>query len=165
MLSERPIRGARSGASKESILPRKDRSTAKFVARASWRSNWQTMKKLLIVTAVIEAGAGVGLLFNTSATVAILLGSSLDTPPALALGRVAGAALFALGMACWLAYYAAQSCAARGLVSAMVLYNLGAVVILGSAGIRLQPVRVVLWPAVVLHAVMAVWCVTCFLIK
>jgi hypothetical protein len=78
---------------------------------------------------------------------------------------VAGTALFALGVACWLAQYDAQSCAARGLVSAMVLYNLGAVVILGAAGIRSQPVGVALWPAVVLHAVMTVWCVMCLLGK
>ena len=43
----------------------------------------------------------------------------------------------------------------------MVLYNLGAVVILGAAGIGSQPVGIALWPAVILHAVMAVWCVTC----
>ena len=83
------------------------------------------MKRPLIVTAVIELGAGVALLCFPSATVALLLGSPLDTPTALTLGRLAGTALFALGVACWLAQYDAQSCAARGFVSAMVLYNLG----------------------------------------
>jgi len=123
------------------------------------------MKILLAVTAVIEAGAGVGLMCCPSASVALLLGSPLDAPAALTLGRVAGAALFALGVACWLAQYDAQSCAAKGLVSAMVLYNLGAVVIFGSAGFRLQPVGIALWPAVVLHAAMTVWCITCLLRK
>lgn len=60
----------------------------------------------------------------------------------------------------WTNPYDAQSCAARGLTSAMVLYNLGAVVILGIAGIRSQAVGIALWPAVVLHAGMTVWCVT-----
>jgi hypothetical protein len=119
------------------------------------------MKKLLIVTAVIELGAGVALLCCPSATVKLLLGSPLDTPTALTLGRVAGAALFALGVACGLAQYDAQSCAARGLVSAIVLYNLGAVIILGAAGIHSQPVGIALWPAVVLHAGMTVWCIVC----
>jgi hypothetical protein len=123
------------------------------------------MKRLLIVTAVIELGVGVALLCLPSATVTLLLGSGLDTPAAVALGRVAGTALFALGVACWLAQYDAQSCAARGLVSAMVLYNVGAVAILGAAGIRSQPVGIGLWPAVVLHAVMTVWCVTSLLRK
>jgi hypothetical protein len=123
------------------------------------------MKRLLIVTAVIELGAGVALLCFPSATVALLLGSSLDTPAAMNLARVAGAALFALGVACWLAHYDAQSRAAKGLVSAMVLYNLGAVIILGAAGIRSQPVGIGLWPAVILHAVMTIWCATSLLRK
>jgi len=124
------------------------------------------MKRLLIVTAGIELGAGVALLCFPSATVALLVGSSLDAPAAVTLGRVAGAALLALGVANWLAQYDAQSCAARGVVSAMVLYNLGAVVILGAAGIRSQqPVGIALWPAVVLHAAMTIWCVTRLLRK
>ena len=121
------------------------------------------MKRLLIVTAVIELGAGVALLCFPSATVALLLGSLLDTPAAMNLARVAGAALFALGVACWLARDNTQSRAARGLVSAMVLYNLGAVIILSAAGIRSQPVGIALWPAVVLHAVMTIWCVASLL--
>jgi hypothetical protein len=117
------------------------------------------MKPLLIASALIEVGAGLALVCWPSPMVMLLLGSGLDTPAAVALGRLAGAALFALGIACWLAYYDAQSCAARGLVSAMVLYNLGAVVILGAAGIQARPAGVALWPAVVLHLAMAVWCV------
>jgi hypothetical protein len=123
------------------------------------------MKRLLIVTAVIELGAGVALLCFPSATVALLLGSLLDTPAAMNLARVAGAALFALGVACWLAQYDAQSRAAKGLVSAMVLYNLGAVIILGAAGIRSQPVGIGLWLAVILHAVMTIWCAASLLRK
>ena len=123
------------------------------------------MKALLILTAVIELGAGLALLGFPSATVALLLGSPLDAPAAVALGRLAGAALFALGIACGLAHYDAQSCAARGVVSAMVLYNLGAVVILGVAGIQLRPAGIVLWPAVAFHAAMTAWCVTRLLRK
>jgi hypothetical protein len=122
------------------------------------------VKRLLIVTAVIELGAGVAFLCLPSATVTLLLGSGLDTPAGVALGRVAGAALFALGVACWLAQYHEQSCAAMGLVSAMVLYNLGAVIILSAAGIRSQRVGIALWPAVVLHAVMTIWCVASLLL-
>jgi hypothetical protein len=123
------------------------------------------MNRLLKLTALIEAATGFGLIVLPSVVVRLLLGSSLDTSAAVTLGRVAGVALLALGVACWLAQYDAQSCAARGLVSAMVLYNLGAVVILGAAGIRSQPVGIGLWPAVVLHAVMTIWCVTSLLRK
>jgi hypothetical protein len=123
------------------------------------------MSRLLKLTALIEAATGFGLIVIPSVVVRLLLGSPLDTSAAVTLGRVAGAALLALGVACWLAQYDAQSCAARGLVSAMVLYNLGAVVILGAAGIRSQPVGIALWPAVVLHAVMTIWCVMSLLRK
>jgi hypothetical protein len=85
------------------------------------------MKPLLVVTAVIELGAGLALLGFPSAAVALLLGSSLAMPAAVTLGRLAGAALLALGLACWLARRDVQSRAARGLVAAMLLYNFTAV--------------------------------------
>ena len=117
------------------------------------------MKKLLIVTAVIELGAGLTLLGFPSVAVAFLLNPPLDQRVGVVLGRVAGAALFALSIANWLAHYDEQSCAARGVVTAMVLYNLGAAVILAVAGIQLRPVGFALWPAVALHASMTIWCV------
>ncbi len=83
----------------------------------------------------------------------------------LTVARVAGAGLLALGIACWLAAHDTQSCAARGIVSAMLVYNLFAVFILGAAGMWSSSVGILLWPAVVLHAAMAVWCVTSLLGK
>ena len=118
------------------------------------------MKTLLRVTAVLEGVTGLTLLLSPALTVSLLLGASLDRPAAVTLGRVAGMALLALGVACGLAHYDAQSRAARGLITAMTLYNLGAVVILCTAGIGSQPVGVALWPTVVLHAGMTVWCIT-----
>jgi hypothetical protein len=123
------------------------------------------MKNLLTVTAVIELGAGLAFVILPSAAVTLLLGPSLDITAALTLARLAGVALIALGVACWFARLDVQSSAARGLVGGMVVYNLGAVVILGTAGIRSQTVAVALWPAVVLHAGMAVWCIACLRIR
>jgi hypothetical protein len=40
----------------------------------------------------------------------------------------------------------------------MVVYNLGAAVILAAAGIRSTPAGIGLWPAVILHAAMTLWC-------
>jgi hypothetical protein len=122
------------------------------------------MNRLLTLTALIEAPTGLALLAVPSAVVRLLLGGEISGA-SVPLGRVAGAALFALGVACWLARYDVQSCAARGLVSAMVLYNLGAVVILGAAGLQSRPTGVALWPAVLLHAAMTAWCLTSLLRK
>jgi len=119
------------------------------------------MKTLLIVTAVLELGAGLALLCCPAATAVLLLGSSLDTPVALTVARVAGAALLALGVACWLARGDGRSRAARGLGAAMLLYKLDAVTILASGGIGSGLIGVGLWPGVVLHAAMAVWCIAC----
>jgi hypothetical protein len=123
------------------------------------------MKRLLIVTAVIELGAGLALLCCPSAAVTLLLGSPLKSSAAVALGRLAGVALFALGIANWLAHYDGQSRVARGVVAGMTLYNLGAVVILGAAGLQLRPAGVALWPAVALHLAMTFWCITRLLRK
>ena len=119
------------------------------------------MKTLQTVTAVIEMGAGLALLCFPSTTVALLLGSPLDTPTALTVARVGGAGLLSLGVACWLARGDTQSRATRGLVAAMLLYDVAAVAILAFAGIGFGLHGVALWPAVLLHAVMTVWCVTC----
>jgi hypothetical protein len=115
---------------------------------------------LYAATAAIEVGAGLALLCLPSAAVQILLGAPFEAPEALAVARVGGAALLALGVACWLARGDTKSRAARGLVAAMVIYNLGVAFILGTAGIRSSPVGFVLWPAaVLLHAAMAIWCI------
>ena len=121
------------------------------------------MKTLHTVSAVIELGAGLALLVFPSVVVNLLLGSPLDALAAIALGRLTGAALLALGVACWLARGDTLGCAARGLVVAMLVYNIGAVVVLGVAGVQLPTTGIALWPAVVLHAGLAFWCV-CVLI-
>jgi len=123
------------------------------------------MKPLLLATAALEAGVGVGLLAAPSAVAQVLLGATLDSPVAMAVARVAGAALLALGVACWLAASDTESCAARGVVSAMALYNLGAVIILAAAGSQWERAGIALWPAVILHAAMTVWCITSLLRK
>src|SRR5207244_12720296 len=53
----------------------------------------------------------------------------------------------------------AETRAANGLVTAFVLYNFGAAVLLAFASIGLRLSGLCLWPAVLLHAVMGAWCV------
>jgi hypothetical protein len=119
------------------------------------------VKALHTVTAVIELGAGLALLCWPSVTVALMVDAPLEAPAALTVARVGGTGLLALGVACWLARGDTQSRAARGLVAAMLLYDVAVVAVLAFAGIGLGLHGVALWPAVVLHAVMTVWCVAC----
>lgn len=116
------------------------------------------MHRLLAVTALLEGAAGLALVALPSLIAALLLGSSLDTAAASTLARVAGVALFALALTCWLARHDGQSRAARGLVTAMALYHFGVALVLAYASIGLALSGRALWPTTVFHAAMAAWC-------
>jgi hypothetical protein len=116
------------------------------------------MKKLLTLTAIIEAATGVGLLAAPAVLVRLLLNAALDTPAALTVARVGGTALLAISVACWLSRENG-----RALVAAMLLYNVVVAGLLVHAAFALALSGLGLWPAVILHAVMTVWCVTTLL--
>jgi hypothetical protein len=118
-------------------------------------------KYLLIVTALVEVGAGLALAIAPSALVALLFSSPLTTSVGMTVGRIAGAALIALGAACWLAQDDERSRAATGLIVSMLLYNTAAVALLGYAGVVAGLAGVGLWPGVLLHVALAAWCVAC----
>src|SRR3972149_3750069 len=91
-------------------------------------------KLLLIVTALVEVGTGVALLIAPSLVVDLLLGEGLTSPQSLVLGRVAGAALISIGVACWLASKGEPS-GHKGLVGSVLIYNLAVPVLLVHAAI------------------------------
>ena len=122
------------------------------------------MKHLLIATAVIEVGTGLALLIAPAVTVYLLLGAEIYGA-AIPIARITAAALLALGVACWFARVDVQSRAASGLVAAILVYDFGAVLVLGAAGIQLQTAGIKLWLAVVLHAALGVWCVALLIRK
>jgi hypothetical protein len=113
---------------------------------------------LFIVTALLEAGIGLALLASPALAVAIMVGAPFETTADSVVGRVGGAALLALGVASWLVRTDEHSRAATGLIVSLLLYNVTTVVVLAYAAVGLRLLGSGLWPAVVLHAVMAIWC-------
>ncbi len=116
------------------------------------------MKLLLMVTALLEAVVGLGLLVMPSAVVSILLGVPLDTPGGLVAGRMAGAALVAIAVACWQARNGERDSPATGVVEAILFYNFAAAFVLVYAGVRLGLRSAVLWPTILLHLGLGAWC-------
>jgi hypothetical protein len=120
-------------------------------------------KSLLSVTGALEAATGLGLLVAPSAIVELLLGAAPGTPAGVTASRVAGVAMLALGVACWLARDDAANRAAKGLIAAMLIYNAGVVAILVLARTGPGLFGIVFWPVVLGHAALATWCVACLL--
>jgi hypothetical protein len=118
-------------------------------------------KRLFVVTAVCEIGIGLALLLFPQFPVSMLLGTPLGTTGAQTVARMAGAALLSLGLACWLARDDEHSRVAAGLIAAMLTYNTAAFAVLAYAGIGLRLFGIGLWPAALLHAALAVWCLAC----
>ena len=116
---------------------------------------------LLIVTALVELGAGLTLLVAPSLATWLLLGIERPTAEALVVGEVCGAGLLAISVACWSARSDRGSASQRGLLWGVLVYDVGAAAVLGYAGMTLQSIGVGLWPAVALHTGLAIWCLAC----
>ena len=114
------------------------------------------MKRVLILAAVSEAATGVALLIVPSLVGQLLFGAEL-TGIAMAVARVTGIALFALGVACWPDDDRDSRVRAfRG----MLCYSLFVTVYLAYLGFEGVWGGSLLWPAVVVHmalTILLVW--------
>ena len=119
------------------------------------------MRTLLIVTALLEATAGFALAASPSLVILLLLGSPLDTPSGSVVGRLAGVALLTLGLVCWLARNDQLNRVTAGPAAAMLFYNIAVATLLVYARLGLGLPGIGLWPTVVLHAALALWCIAC----
>jgi hypothetical protein len=102
------------------------------------------MNKLLAFTAVTEAATGLALLIVPSLVGRLLLGAEL-TGVAIVIGRVTGIALVALGVACL---------PGRTALCGMLTYNALGTLYFAWLAVGGEWVGPLLWPAVVLHAVL-----------
>ncbi len=103
------------------------------------------MKRVLILAAAAEAATGLALLLVPSLVGRLLLGEEL-TVVAIPVARVAGIALIALGVAC----------SPGPPLLGMLLYSAAITLYLAYLGFAGGFTGILLWPAVVLHAILTV---------
>jgi len=116
---------------------------------------------LLIVSAIAEGGTGLLLLVLPSVLLSLLLGVEKAAPETMFVARLTGAALLAIGVACWLGRNDHGRPAQLGLLTALLIYDAAAAALLAYARLALSLAGLALWPAVVLHAALAAWCADC----
>jgi hypothetical protein len=116
-----------------------------------------------MVTAVIEAGTGLMSLVRPSAPLALLLGVTQAAPETIFTVRLLGTALTAIGVACWLGRSDGFGPSQLGLIAGAFVYDVVVAVLLAYAASFLTFVGLALWPAVGLHAALAIWCGVCLL--
>jgi len=110
------------------------------------------LHKVLAFASVVEIAGGLALLIDPRLVLTLFVGSATPVEE-IPMGRLTGIAIFALGLACWPSGHHAPSGspALRG----MLVYN----VLIAAFLVYLFAIGhlggVLLWPAVVLHAVVA----------
>jgi hypothetical protein len=115
-------------------------------------SDQATMKRLLMLAAVLESVTGLALLIAPSVVAWLLLGAELPAVAAV-VARLTGCALVALGIAC-----RPGGDAARVLIPAaraMLTYNALVACYLTFLGSGGQFVGVLLWPVAAIHGLIA----------
>jgi len=101
------------------------------------------MKSALTFAAIGEAATGSALLIAPSLVGQLLLGEQL-AGVAIPVARVSGLALVALGIACW----------GSSPLFGMLAYSTSATLYLAYLGLAGGLTGVLLWPAVILHAIL-----------
>ena len=109
-----------------------------------------------MIMAFVEGLTGVVLFAAPALAVSMLLGTPLD-PPGIFAGRVAGAALIALAVACWQARNNERG-PSTGLIAAMLFFNEAYAFLLVYASVQLGLQTAYIWPFFVLHQALSVWC-------
>jgi hypothetical protein len=107
------------------------------------------MKRLLTIAAIGEALTGLALLAYPPIVVRVLFGTEIGGV-GIVMSRIAGIALTGLGVACWPSRTGLQS------LYGMLTYSTLAMLYLIVVGMRGSTVGPLLWPAVVVHGILAV---------
>jgi hypothetical protein len=115
----------------------------------------------LIAMAVGEGSTGLALLVRPSMVLTLLLGVEQAAPETLFFAYIFGAALLAFAAACWAGRNDKDRTAQNGLFVSVLIYDVLASGVLAYTALGLHLGGILLWPAVVLHGALAVWCLLC----
>jgi hypothetical protein len=110
-------------------------------------------RSVLGVAAAVEVVTGLALMLAPQVVARLLFGVEV-TGVTLVIGRVAGIALLALGLSCWLGRNEADGASAA--LSAMLTYDALVMLYLAFVGLGTEFVGPLLWPAVAAHAVLTI---------
>ena len=105
------------------------------------------MNTILMLAALAEGGTGAILLIYPPIVVRLLFNAN-TVGPGIIMSRLAGIALIGLGAACW------PGADTRRAFYGMVTYSLLAMLFLIYIGVHSEGVGLLLWPAVVVHAIL-----------
>jgi hypothetical protein len=115
--------------------------------------------RLVLLSASIEVLAGLVLIADPAVFAWLIFGGELSAT-GTALARLAGIALLTIGIACW--PEAATGTPPSRVVRGLLVYNCLAAVYFAYVGVGPKLAGPLLWPAVALHAVLAVLFVRLF---
>ena len=115
------------------------------------------LNALLTMIAVVELATGIGLLLAPSIIADLLLGDPLGSGVPHVVGRVAGLALIAIGLNCWLERRSNRVDPPTGLLVGLLTYNGAVPLLLVHSQLAYGIGGIGLWPTVVLHLAFAVW--------
>ena len=119
---------------------------------------WQRMIRLLFYFfAVGEAITGFCLLVLPGVAFAWLFALAQSAGETLLVGRIAGAALLGFSIGCWPINRKKEEAAMRAELVGITTYNGTTSALLAYAGTALNMSGILLWPAVMFHAVLFVW--------
>ena len=119
------------------------------------------LKELFLVTAIVEIATGLALLGLPAVVLASLLGIQVAAEETLVVSRIAGAALLAIGVTSALTRDDTRSPTQRGVLIGILLYDVLVALLLVYSALAVQLAGPALWPAVVLHTVLTIWCILC----